>query len=215
MCRPKCRGGLGFKKTADMNRALLAKIGWRMHTHDQGLWAQIYEKMYLKYYSILDTPGVSKQECSATWRSVLYGVELLKNGMVWRVGNGDKVNFWKDHWVADFPLLHYAGEQSGIDLDCKVSNFFKEGWWDVEKLRTVLDEDMVQKITCFPVGFGGNCQDAQIWRPTSNGIFTVKYAFQLIHGGSTWSDACWRGLWSKSLPPKLKISYGLFSKVRS
>ncbi|CAL9017757.1 unnamed protein product [Prunus brigantina] len=159
----------------------------------------------LKGCSILDTHGVSKQNCSATWRSVLYGVELLRKGMVWRVGNRDKVKFWKDNWVADLPLLQYAGVQSGIDLDCKVSNFFKEGWWDVEKLRAVLDEDMVQKITCFSVGFGGNSQDAHIWKPTSNGIFTVKSAFQLIHGGSIWSNACWKGLWSMSIPPKLKV----------
>ncbi|CAL8991787.1 unnamed protein product [Prunus brigantina] len=205
VCRPKCRGGIGLKKTADMNRALLAKIGWRMHTRDQGLWAQIYEKKYLKGCSILDTHGVSKQDCSATWRSVLYGVELLKKGMVWRVGNGEHVKFWKDNWVADLPLLQYAGAQSGIDLDCKVSNFFKEGWWDIAKLRAVLDEVMVQKITCFPVGFGGNSQDAQIWKPTSNGIFTVKSAFQLIHGGSIWSNMCWKGLWSMSIPPKLKV----------
>ncbi|VVA32958.1 Hypothetical predicted protein, partial [Prunus dulcis] len=94
------KGGLGFKKTADMNRALLAKIGWRMHTRDQGLWAQIYEKKYLKDYSILDTPGVSKQDCSATWRSVLYGVELLRKGMVWRVGNGDKGCSQESIWNA-------------------------------------------------------------------------------------------------------------------
>ncbi|CAL9020979.1 unnamed protein product [Prunus brigantina] len=160
---------------------------------------------YLKGCSILDTHGVSKQDCSATWRSVLYGVELLKKGMVWRVGNGEHVKFWKDNWVADLPLLQYAGAQSGIDLDCKVSNFFKEGWWDIAKLRAVLDEVMVQKITCFPVGFGGNSQDAQIWKPTSNGIFTVKSAFQLIHGGSIWSNMCWKGLWSMSIPPKLKV----------
>ncbi|CAL2248919.1 unnamed protein product [Prunus armeniaca] len=155
VCRPKCRAGLGFKKTANMNRALSAKIGWRMHTRDQGLWAQIYEKKYLKGCSFLDTPGVSKQDCSATWRSVLYGVELLRKGMVWRVGNEDKANFWKDHWVADLTLLQCAGVQSGINLDCK-----------------------------------------------------------LIHGGSIWSSACWKGLWSMSIMPKLKVFLWLLFQGR-
>ncbi|CAL2259580.1 unnamed protein product [Prunus armeniaca] len=41
-CRPKGKGGLGFKKTASMNQALLAKIGWRLHSKDNGLWAKIY-----------------------------------------------------------------------------------------------------------------------------------------------------------------------------
>ncbi|CAL9005467.1 unnamed protein product, partial [Prunus brigantina] len=41
--KPKGKGGLGFKKTASMNQALLAKIGWRLHSKDNGLWAKIYE----------------------------------------------------------------------------------------------------------------------------------------------------------------------------
>lgn len=27
----------------------------------------------------------------------------------------------------------------------------------------------------------------------------------MIHEGSNWSDACWKGLWIMFLPPKLKV----------
>jgi hypothetical protein len=30
VCQPKCKGGLGLKKTAWMNQVLLAKSGWRL-----------------------------------------------------------------------------------------------------------------------------------------------------------------------------------------
>jgi hypothetical protein len=34
-----------------------------------------------------------------TWHSILKGMELLKEGIIWRVGNGDAVNIWEDPWI--------------------------------------------------------------------------------------------------------------------
>ena len=38
VCRPKCSGGLGIKKTSDMNKAMLTKANWRIMQKDEGLW---------------------------------------------------------------------------------------------------------------------------------------------------------------------------------
>ncbi|VVA40999.1 PREDICTED: reverse mRNAase, partial [Prunus dulcis] len=40
VCKPKIVGGLGIKRSAWMNQALLAKTGWRLLQHEQGLWSQ-------------------------------------------------------------------------------------------------------------------------------------------------------------------------------
>lgn len=52
--------------------------------------------------------------------------------------------------------------------DCTVSQFFKDGWWDIERLREVLFEEMVQQIINFPAGFGGGRADAKIWKCNPN-----------------------------------------------
>lgn len=36
---------------------------------------------------------------SYTWRSILQGIELMKKGIVWRVGRGDNVHIWSDPWM--------------------------------------------------------------------------------------------------------------------
>lgn len=36
VCRPKCFGGLGIKKSTDMNKAMVAKASWRMIQNDKG-----------------------------------------------------------------------------------------------------------------------------------------------------------------------------------
>jgi hypothetical protein len=37
---------------------------------------------------------------SYTWRSILKGIELLKEGLIMSVGNGASINVWQDPWVA-------------------------------------------------------------------------------------------------------------------
>jgi hypothetical protein len=36
---------------------------------------------------------------SYTWRSILKGIAVLKEGMVWRVGDGNGIDIWRDPWL--------------------------------------------------------------------------------------------------------------------
>ena len=36
---------------------------------------------------------------SYAWPSILIGVQLLKKGIIWRVGDGRNINIWKDPWL--------------------------------------------------------------------------------------------------------------------
>lgn len=60
-----------------------------------------------------------------------------------RIGNGDQVKFWQDKWLNDHPLLKHHGNAFVADLNCHVSHFFEGGWWDIDKLRMVLAEEVV------------------------------------------------------------------------
>ncbi|XP_061998871.1 uncharacterized protein LOC133716160 [Rosa rugosa] len=68
VCMPKIRGGLGIKKTAEMNQALLAKVSWRLLQKDEGLWCDIYKAKYLKHDDLLSNNYKHPANCSATWR---------------------------------------------------------------------------------------------------------------------------------------------------
>lgn len=182
---------------------MLGKIGWRLHAKDKGLWAKFFEDKYLKGCSILDNSLEVRKDCSATWKGILHGSKRLLQGMTWRIGMGDKVKFWTDKWLSDVPLIHYEGVSELLDLDCPVSSFFKQGWWDIKKLRATVPEEVVQKVISFSSGFNSNLEDSQIWKPNANGIFTVKSACQLLFGDSSCTDAFWKASWQLKLPPKL------------
>jgi hypothetical protein len=36
---------------------------------------------------------------SYSWRSIMKGTELLKDGVVWRIGDGTDVKIWSDPWL--------------------------------------------------------------------------------------------------------------------
>lgn len=44
ICLPKDRGGLGFRKFMDINRALLAKLGWSLARGEKNLWTDLFRQ---------------------------------------------------------------------------------------------------------------------------------------------------------------------------
>lgn len=41
----------------------------------------------------------NRSAMSYSWRSILSGIDLLKNGVIWRVGDGSKISIWEDAWL--------------------------------------------------------------------------------------------------------------------
>jgi hypothetical protein len=88
MCVGKRDGGMGFRHHDDFNQALLAKQAWRLVTSPESLCAKVLRARYYKQGSIMDAKCPKRG--SYTWRSILYGRDLLKEGLIWRVGDGKK-----------------------------------------------------------------------------------------------------------------------------
>ena len=46
VCQQKNEGGLGIWRSKEMNKALIAKVGWRVMNNEHSLWAQVVRKKY-------------------------------------------------------------------------------------------------------------------------------------------------------------------------
>ncbi|CAL9002606.1 unnamed protein product [Prunus brigantina] len=179
-------GGLGIKKMAWMNQALLAKFGWRLLQHEQGLWAEVFKAKYLKQKDILTAKASLFPCCSSAWRGVLYGTSTISKGIKWRVGSGDNVRFWTDNWLSCGPLQQHT--------------------------LTDLTEDMLQLniILSIHAGFPGSGIDKSIWRLTPNGDFSVKSAYSTFSLDEPTVKWTWEFIWQLHLPPKTKTFLWLF-----
>ena len=89
LCAPKSCGGMTFKKLKEFNLALLAKQGWRLQ---QGHDSLVYKVLKAKYFPTCDfSQAVLGNNPSFTWRSIMFAQSLVKNGLWWRLGNGESI----------------------------------------------------------------------------------------------------------------------------
>jgi hypothetical protein len=97
LTRSKKNGGLGFRDLHLFNMAMLSRQAWRLLTNTDTLCGRVLKAKYFPHSDILQcTPRTG---ISYSWRSILKGAELIKEGIIWRIGNGEKVRIWEDPWL--------------------------------------------------------------------------------------------------------------------
>jgi hypothetical protein len=208
---PKANGGLGFRNFRVFNQALLARQAWRLLTKPNSLCARVLKAKYFPNGALHDT--VFAPNASPSWQGVQYGLELLKKGLVWRVGNGDQIRIWRDPWI---PRPH-SFKPISVQGDCRLRRVSalldEQGAWNLQLLRRhflQVDIDAIMQIKINP-----RCaEDVLAWAPAANGIFTVKSAYWLgmeelnrpTQGATSRAPngrrAIWKAIWGCPAPPK-------------
>jgi hypothetical protein len=134
LTKPKNFGGVGFRDLKILNQAMLARQCWRIIKNPESLCARLLKSIYYPRGNFLDT--VFRQEASPSWRGIEFGLELIKEGLIMRIGNGEKTNLWRDNWLPrDYKLKARAGRTK--DRIRKVSQLLIPGtnMWDEVKVR--------------------------------------------------------------------------------
>jgi hypothetical protein len=74
---------------------MLARQAWRLIQIPKSLCAKLLKAKYYPRGCLVDTGFYSN--ASGTWQAVMHGLELLKQGIIWRVGNGSQIRFSATH----------------------------------------------------------------------------------------------------------------------
>lgn len=93
----KMKGGIGFRDFRVFNQALLARQAWCLLTKPESLCVQVLKARYYPDGCLKDI--VFSGNASSTWQAIQHGLELLKKGLVWHVGNGEHIRIWRDQWI--------------------------------------------------------------------------------------------------------------------
>jgi hypothetical protein len=95
LTRPKSHSGVGFRDLRVFNQALLARQAWRLLQFPNSLFARLLKLRYYPSGNLIDSAFIQNQY--QTFQAIIYGLELVKKGLVWRIGNGTKVKIYRDN----------------------------------------------------------------------------------------------------------------------
>lgn len=149
--RPKGMGGLGrFRDMKLFNQALLARQAWRLIQFPDSLCVWVLKAKYFPNCELVD--AVFPAEASPTWKGIEHGLQLLKTGLIWQIGDGTKVRIWRDKWIPRASSLMLMGRSGRCRLRW-VSQLLKQGEksWDVDLIKHVchpLDVEEILKSIC-------------------------------------------------------------------
>jgi hypothetical protein len=176
LTRTKREGGLGYKDLYAFNLAMLAKQGWRLLTKPESLCARVLKARYYPNFSVLQAE--CQNGISYAWRSVLKGIELLKRGIIKRVGDGKTINIWQDPWLPRLWSRKPITRKKN-NIITKVSELINPvtGSWDSQLVREIFLSQDASLILSIPLV--DDMQDHWAWHFEENGQFSVKSAYRL------------------------------------
>jgi ribonuclease HI len=147
----------------------------------------------------------------------LHGRELLKEGVVWRIGNGETIDVWEHNWIPRQYVQRPLGCKPGVNVKLVKELLDPDrNSWDLEKLNECFFEADVADIVKIPVGRAGS-DDYIAWNYTKNGVFSVRSAYHLKQrikreagsGAGTSMDTSehhgWLKLWDADVASKIKV----------
>lgn len=193
---------------------MLSKQVWRLLCNPESLCARILKAKYYPNQSILEAGP--KKGSSFTWQSIFAGIQTFKRGCIWRVGNGDSIDIWRDPWVPTSPDRKVMTPRGNIVIT-KVSELIDPqlGQWDEDLVRSLFTHVDAARIFNIPLSLNG-FDDFVAWHYNRNKMFSVRSAYhvewrhqfgnsyQYMASSSRGSNPIWQKVWKISVPGKVK-----------
>ncbi|KAA3476861.1 reverse transcriptase [Gossypium australe] len=201
LCRPKEKGGLGFRNMAQFNIALLAKQGWRFLNSSDSLVVRVFKAKYFPDCCFrFSSLGSSS---SYVWRSIWAAKASLENGLIWKVGSGENISIFEDAWIPDYENVRLTSQVGNLHL-VKVADLINSNQreWNRSLIGNTFPAAEAELILQIPLAKESH-EDLLVWRGELSGEFSnsdpIAYALQDIYYGF------YNKLWKVDIPLKIKL----------
>jgi hypothetical protein len=113
--------------------------------------AHIYKEKYFTNGNFLDSNVGGKP--SYAWQSMWKARTFLKEGLVWREGDGNGIKIWKDRWLNSPFTYSIQSPVKVLGEEASVSEHIDEDskWWNFNLIKESFLEEEVGKICDFTV----------------------------------------------------------------
>jgi hypothetical protein len=123
---------------------------------------------------------------SHTWRAILAGRDVLKSGLMKRIGDGSDTRIWEDRWIP----RHFSGKptafQEDHDLVYVQELVMDSGQWNEDLVRASFLGIDVEAILRTPVRGVG--VEVWAWDLEKHGCYSVRSAYDLLDSARQQQD---------------------------
>ncbi|CAN1149113.1 Putative ribonuclease H protein At1g65750 [Linum perenne] len=93
ICKPKDRGGLGLRKTKELNLAYMMKLAFLFFKSPNDLWVQVLQQKYFRDGANGLVPKNSSR-VSPLRRAIKRATHVMEHGLRMGLCDGNSKNFW-------------------------------------------------------------------------------------------------------------------------
>ncbi|KAA3489007.1 reverse transcriptase [Gossypium australe] len=169
MYRSKEEGGMGFRNMAKFNISLLAKQGWRIMNNTESLVAKVVKAKYFPDEQLLNSRLGNSS--SYTWKSIWATKDVLRKGLIWRVGTDNNISVNCDAWIPNGVNLRLSLEVESM-RDQFVSTLIddNERIWKEDLIEDTFAEEDAVWILQIPLADVPH-DDYLAWGGEASGVF--------------------------------------------
>ncbi|KAH1131095.1 hypothetical protein J1N35_002473 [Gossypium stocksii] len=138
------------------------------------LWAHVLRSKY-SWKEVLPE-SICRSQSSHLWKALSKIWSLLRDNLIWSLGDGSTVRCWKDNWIPGMGFLSFKIPSfSNLDLDCRVRDFVNiDRSWNVDLFHIWVPKDVLSKIISIPPPHPNSGPDRVVWARSNLGVFSVR-----------------------------------------
>ena len=154
VCMAKNKGGIGIKSFSKMNKALLSKWSWRFSNERNSLWRKVICSKFGESCGGWHTSDIKGGYGSSLWKDIRKEWPSFFQNAVFALGDGRRINFWKDVWCGEealsarYPVLFNLA----LNKEAKVADLWDSGGgggsWSPTFIRALNDWE-IEEMTSF------------------------------------------------------------------
>ncbi|KAG8368110.1 hypothetical protein BUALT_Bualt15G0011100 [Buddleja alternifolia] len=172
-----------LRRTKEMNRALVAKLAWKMCEDQPLLWINLLKSKYLRGVHFLEQTETTRTS-SKIWKSIMGRQKCIKKGLCFTISANGHTRTWSDPWIptlSGFRLTHGPANDREAVQTYLVKNFIDQGTlsWDLLALNRVFQPLVVDEIVKIRIP---TCVEPRriLWTPSKNAIPSGAHLHKII-----------------------------------